>query len=98
MTENFSPKDPYEVQAAWETVMTAVKEIREEQKWPDEYIAKTLKVIAESLEETLVAKINKKTVHSRAALLLIKNRLSTKILWTYEMLTPSNICCNRSTN
>ena len=51
MPEKFSPKDPYEVQAAWETVMTAVEGIRAEQKWPDEYIAKTLKGIAESLEE-----------------------------------------------
>ena len=51
MAEQFSPKDPYEVQAAWETVMTAVEGIRAEQKWPDEYIAKTLKGIAESLEE-----------------------------------------------
>ena len=51
MAEKFSPKDPYEVQAAWETVMTAVEEIRAEQKWPDEYIAKTLKGIAESLVE-----------------------------------------------
>ena len=31
--------------------MTAVDEIRAEQEWPDEYIAKTLKGIAESLEE-----------------------------------------------
>ena len=51
MAEQFSPKDPYEVQAAWETVMTAVEAIKAEQKWPDEYIAKTLKGIAESLEE-----------------------------------------------
>ena len=51
MAEQFSPKDPYEVQAAWETVMTAVEVIRAEQKWPDAYIAKTLKGIAESLEE-----------------------------------------------
>ena len=51
MAEKFSPKDPYEVQAAWETLMTAVEGIRAEQKWPDEYIAKTLKGIAESLEE-----------------------------------------------
>ncbi len=51
MAEQFSPKDPYEVQAAWEIVMTAVEEIRSEQKWPDDYIAKTLKGIAESLEE-----------------------------------------------
>ena len=51
MAEQFSPKDPYEVQAVWETVMTAVDEIRAEQKWPDDYIAKTLKGIADSLEE-----------------------------------------------
>ena len=51
MVEQFSPKDPYEVQAAWETAMTAVEEIRAEQKWPDEYIAKMLKRIDESIEE-----------------------------------------------
>ena len=56
MAEQFSPRDPYEVQAAWETVMTAVEEIRAEQKWPDEYIAKTLKGIAESLEEKACCK------------------------------------------
>ena len=31
MKEEFSPKDPYEVQAAWDTVMTAIEEIRAEQ-------------------------------------------------------------------
>ncbi len=51
MPEKFSPQDPYEVQAAWQTVMAAIEEIRAKQKWPDEYIAKTLKGIAESLEE-----------------------------------------------
>ena len=51
MAEQFSPKDPYEVQEVWKTVMTAIEEIRAKQKWPDEYIAKTLKGIAESLEE-----------------------------------------------
>ena len=43
MAEQFAPKAPYEVQTVWETVMTAVDEIRAEQKWPDDYIAKTLK-------------------------------------------------------
>ncbi len=52
MVKNFSPKDPYEVQGAWDTIMNAVDQIRAEQKWPDEYIAKTLKRIAESLEES----------------------------------------------
>jgi len=42
MAEKFSPKDPYEVQAAWDTVITAVEEIRTKQKWSDEYIAKML--------------------------------------------------------
>ncbi len=51
MTKEFSPKDPYEVQAAWDTVMTAIQEIRADQKWPDKYIAKTLRGIAASLEE-----------------------------------------------
>ena len=51
MAEQFSPKDPYEVQDAWETVMAAVDEIRAEQKWPDYYISKMLKGIADSLEE-----------------------------------------------
>ena len=50
MAKQFLPKDPYEVQAAWQTIITAVEEIRKEQKWPDEYIAKTLKGIAESLD------------------------------------------------
>ena len=51
MAEQFSPKDLYEFQAAWETVITAVDEIRVEWKWPDDYIAKTLKGTADSLEE-----------------------------------------------
>ncbi len=51
MTEEFSPKDPYEVQAAWDSVMNAVNEIRAEQKWSDKYIAKTLRGIAASLED-----------------------------------------------
>ncbi len=51
MAEQFSPKDPYEVQAAWENVITAVDEIRAEQKWSDNYIAKMLKGISDSLEE-----------------------------------------------
>ena len=51
MTVDFTPKDPYEVQAAWDTVMIAIEEIRAEQKWPDKYIAKTLRGIADSLEE-----------------------------------------------
>ncbi len=52
MIEQFSPKDPYEVQVAWDTIMTAVKEIRVEQNWPDSYIAKTLRGIADSLDDT----------------------------------------------
>ena len=51
MAEKFSPKDPYEVQAAWETVMTAVEVIKIEQKWPNEYIAKTLTGIAYKPQE-----------------------------------------------
>ena len=48
--------------------MTDVEEIRAEQRWHDDYIAKTLKGIAESL----VVKSNKKTAHTRAALSLIR--------------------------
>ncbi len=51
MTKEFIPKDPYEVQAAWDAVMTVIEEIRVEQKWPDQYIAKTLRGIANSLED-----------------------------------------------
>ena len=50
MTEQFPPKAPYEVQAAFETVTIAVEEIRAEQKWPEDFSAITLKGIAESLE------------------------------------------------
>ncbi len=51
MDKEFSPKDPYEVQAAWDSIMTAVKEIRADQNWPDSYIAKTLRGIADSLDD-----------------------------------------------
>ena len=51
MTEEFRPQDPYEVQAAWDTLMTAIEAIRAEQKGPDKYIAKTLRGIAGRLED-----------------------------------------------
>ncbi len=51
MNEEFSPKDLYEVQVAWDTVMNAIQEIRVEQQWSDKYIVRTLRDIAVSLEE-----------------------------------------------
>ena len=72
MAEQFSPKDPYEVQAAWETVMTAVEEIRAEKNALMITLQKRLRELLKVLKKSLVAKINKKAAYSRAALSLIR--------------------------
>ena len=75
--------------------MTAVDEIRAEQKWPDDYIAKTLRELLTVLMRKLAAKINKKAARARGALSLIRKSAVNQNIMAGETLTPYNICCNR---
>ena len=63
MADKFSPKDPYEVQAAWETVMIAVEEIRAEKHGLINTLQKCLRELLKVLMKSLVVKIYKKAAH-----------------------------------